>query len=84
MMIPYSTLRSLPVCDRRGATIGWVADVVVHPDGDDVVVDRVLVAPTLVRFALTRLSLSRNTFTVRAADIASVDEGGIRLRSGDG
>ncbi|KHL01428.1 hypothetical protein [Sinomonas humi] len=84
MMLTYSRLRGLAVSSDDGQPRGRVLDLIVAPDGEDMVVRALLVVPH--RFALLagRFKPRPKTTTIPASHIAAIDENGIRLRGNDG
>ena len=80
--VTYSQLHGLPVRAADGRQVGRVADVVVRPDGERMLVDRLLVARGAFGVLVARLRPGSRTFPVSIRQVADVARGEVRLRAG--
>lgn len=77
----FSRLRGRRVVDQRGARVGFVLDVIVRPDGGDMVVTQLVLVKRRFELVLSRFGPRVGAFAVDAASIRRPEAGILQLEA---
>lgn len=84
MTLTYSRLRGLAVISPQGRVRGRVLDLIAAPEGEEMAVRALLVAPSRLALLAARFRPRPRATTIPASHIAAIDARGIHLAAHHG
>lgn len=80
MRVTFSGLRGLPVLSPSGQHLGRVLDILVRPEGEEMVAIALLVVANRLELLAERLRPGTSAVTIPVRHLAAIESSCVRLR----